>query len=256
MKAANWIFTETNRISVHVVGCGGTGSLVLHGLAKLNIAMRSLGRPELDVTAIDGDTVSAANLGRQLFYRSDLGKNKAEVLIERINFAFGTEWKAEPLMLGPGSMNDSRGRFFCFDGQAVVIGCVDTRAARKHIRGKIRGGYYLDCGNGPDFGQVVLGETLGWSDNAWRCQLLPVWMIHPELFEGEDSAEDGPSCSLAEAIHKQRMFINDTAALYAMRILSELLLYGSIPAAGWYFNTTDGAKPLAPRRIRKHQAMR
>lgn len=248
MKAADWIISATGSIPVFVVGCGGTGSLVLHGLAKLNVAMRSLGRPELAVTAIDGDTVSAANLGGQLFYRSDLGRNKAEVLIERINFAFGTEWKAEGVMIG--QMN----RYYF--PESITIGCVDTRAARIEIKNRLRRGYYLDCGNGADFGQVVLGETLNSGDNAWSGQLQPVWTVHPELFEGEDSAEDGPSCSLAEAIHKQRMFINDTAALYAMRILAELLLYGRIPAAGWYFNMTDGAKPLAPRKIRKYEARR
>lgn len=251
MKAADWIISATGSIPVFVVGCGGTGSLVLHGLAKLNVAMRSLGRPELAVTAIDGDTVSAANLGRQLFYRSDLGRNKAEVLIERINFAFGTEWKAEAMML-----NESEKRWYHFSVPSIVIGCVDTRAARAEIKKRVSFGYYLDCGNGADFGQVILGELLDYSANAWYGQLAPVWMVHPELFEGEDSAEDGPSCSLAEAIHKQRMFINDTAALYAMQILSELLLYGRIPAAGWYFNMTDGAKPLAPRKIRKYEAMR
>ena len=57
-----------------VIGAGGTGSQMLMGLAQLHTAMIALGHPGgLDVTVIDSDQVSEANVGRQMFYPSDVG---------------------------------------------------------------------------------------------------------------------------------------------------------------------------------------
>jgi hypothetical protein len=62
------------------------------GLCQLQKALQGLGHPGLQVTAFDPDTVSEANLGRQLFTESDLGQNKALTLIHRLNIAFGLDW--------------------------------------------------------------------------------------------------------------------------------------------------------------------
>ena len=65
------------QVSVALVGCGGVGSQVLTGLARLHKALVSLGHPGgLHVTAFDPDTVSESNVGRQLFSPADVGINK------------------------------------------------------------------------------------------------------------------------------------------------------------------------------------
>ena len=46
---------------------------------------------------IDGDMVSETNCVRQPFSWSDVGQNKAIVLINRINLFWGTHWRAEPM---------------------------------------------------------------------------------------------------------------------------------------------------------------
>ena len=57
----------TREVSVAVIGAGGTGSQMLMGLAQLHTAMVALGHPGgLDVTVIDSDQVSEANVGRQM----------------------------------------------------------------------------------------------------------------------------------------------------------------------------------------------
>ena len=70
---------------IAVYGCGGTGSHVINGLARINHALKQLGKDEIYVTAYDYYVVTKANVGRQAFYPNDIGHKKSKVLIERIN---------------------------------------------------------------------------------------------------------------------------------------------------------------------------
>ena len=51
----------------------------------MSVALQALGHPGLHVTVFDPDTVTEANIGRQLFSGSELGLNKAAALATRIN---------------------------------------------------------------------------------------------------------------------------------------------------------------------------
>src|SRR5580692_4904 len=116
-------------VRVLVVGAGGTGSAVVMGLPYLDQAMRVWGHPHgLDVSMMDADVVSATNCVRQPFAASDIGQNKATVLINRINIFWGTKWKAIPNRFHVRSFENDRG-----NAPDVLIGCVDTREARKAI---------------------------------------------------------------------------------------------------------------------------
>jgi PRTRC genetic system ThiF family protein len=86
-----------------VIGAGGTGSLLATDLARLNLALEETGHPGMKVTIVDGDTVSKSNVGRQSFYTCDIGSNKAEVVVSRINNAYGFSWVAKPEFLKPGA---------------------------------------------------------------------------------------------------------------------------------------------------------
>lgn len=88
----NYILDPYHELTVNVIGCGGTGSQVLTALGRMSYALRKLGHPGLFVTAYDGDIVTDANCGRQLFSEQEIGCNKAEVLISKLNFFFGTKW--------------------------------------------------------------------------------------------------------------------------------------------------------------------
>lgn len=120
--------TVGERLRVLVVGVGGTGSAVLANLAQLAIAMEQLGHPGLDVIAIDDDVVSAANVGRQLFGPADIGLPKAAVLVNRINLAFGLEWRAGLDRFKAAACERGHGR------ARVIIGCVDSRAGRAEMQ--------------------------------------------------------------------------------------------------------------------------
>ena len=88
------IVSSRRPIDIALIGAGGTGSQVLSGLARMNQALKALGSPGVRVRVFDGDSVSLSNVGRQLFSPSDIGKNKAVVLVTRFNMFFGTSWEA------------------------------------------------------------------------------------------------------------------------------------------------------------------
>jgi len=235
-------------VEITVVGAGGTGSHVINGLVQLHTAMVALGHPGgLKITVIDDDTVSESNVGRQAFVWSDIGQPKAEVLVNRLNQAFGLNWTAEVGRIGEG--DDSGG----IRRTDMVIGCVDNRKARNAItKGFAAGAYYLDMGNRQNDGQIVLGE-LGQGANVhalngkMRLRLPTVADLFPETVnEGLDASDDQPSCSLAEALEKQGLFINRAMALHALNLLFKLFRYGRIESHGVFVNlATDRVSPLA-----------
>src|SRR5260370_30117946 len=120
---AEW---HSRAVHVNVAGCGGNGCHVLMGLAQLQKALQGLGHPGLEVTAFDPDTVSEANLGRQLFTEEDVGQNKALTLIHRLNIAFGLDWGAIPLDHRPYQRTPD-----------LLISCVDSEQARALIHDRI-----------------------------------------------------------------------------------------------------------------------
>src|ERR1035438_1066962 len=85
-------------VRVLVVGAGGTGSAIVMGLPYLDQAMRVWGhRYGLEVAMMDADAVSETNCVRQPFSISDIGQNKAVVLINRIRSEerrVGQEWRS------------------------------------------------------------------------------------------------------------------------------------------------------------------
>lgn len=232
-------------VNVVVVGAGGTGSQILTGLAQLHLAMVALGHPGgLNVVAMDDDLVSEANVGRQMFYPPDVGLPKAHVLINRINMTFGMDWTASATRV------DQKTDFMSVD---LVIGCVDNRRARKAILGAMqrgKGGLWLDVGNRLHDGQAILGEVIrkGPVSVETAINRLPhAADLFPEIIDdSQDGTDDTPSCSLAEALEKQSLFVNRGMALYALNLLWELFRFGKIDYHGVFVNLkTARTSPLA-----------
>ena len=121
----SYLMSPQHPVTVNLIGAGGTGSQVLTCLARLDTALRGLGHPGLFVTLYDPDTVTEANIGRQLFGPSDLGQNKAQCLVTRINNFFGNDWKAQADIY-PAVLKDTRR-----DNLAnITITCTDNIKSR------------------------------------------------------------------------------------------------------------------------------
>lgn len=231
-----YILNPQHKITVNLIGVGGTGSQVLTSLARFNEALLALGHPGLHVYAYDGDIVSQANIGRQMFSASDVGINKAIVLVSRINRYFGYDWEAIPLH---------------YDGlqKNITITCVDTAAARLQIAKLLKKGvlkpepteraiYWLDFGNLQKTGQVVLGTLCSIKQPKSQFKTAPHLPTVVKMFPLRKikESDQGPSCSLAEALGKQDLFINSTLAQLGMNILWKLFREACISYHGCYLN--------------------
>lgn len=216
---------------VVVVGAGGTGSAFLPSLARLHHAMLELGHPGgIDCTVYDDDTVSESNVGRQGFYPNDVGQHKALLLVNRLNNLMGTAWEAEPVRICASD---------CLNAD-LVVGCVDSRRARHAIaRAASRGNcnYYLDCGNETDRGQVVLGQF----GKPLHDRLPHVGDLFPELLDPKgDKGDDAPSCSMAQALRKQSLVINQAISVQAFNLLWTLFRTGTLTYSAVFVNLATG----------------
>lgn len=259
---ANYLINPAHPVTVNVIGCGGTGSQVLNSLARMNSALKALGHTGLFVRAIDPDKVTTANMGRQLFSPADVGQYKCVTLIGRINRFFGTDWEGVP-----GYYDDK----LKVSPANITISCVDTGKARKQIKAVLLnniprrkrsnppgGGYgyyetrgreepyevpyyWMDFGNMMDRGQVLIG-TVGKvsqpknSEHITRTDLPTIDKLHPDIFIDKKGEDQGPSCSLAEALQKQDLFINTNLANMGLGILWKMFRELHIKYHGLYLN--------------------
>lgn len=223
-------------VSLDLVGCGGNGSQMLTGLARLDRSLRALGHPGFDVTAWDPDTVSDANVGRQLFSAADVGTNKAVVLTHRVNAFYGIAWKAEPRRYEHDHHGDC----------GIVVSCVDSRAARRQIAARLSARawghtYWMDLGNREADGQVVLGEIT----KTQSPRLPTAAELFAEIVDITRRDDDAPSCSLAEALERQELFINQAVVTQALAILWALFRFGRLTHHGAFVNLRAGrVQPL------------
>ena len=244
-------FLGRRPIRVLVVGAGGTGSAILMGLPYLDQAMRVWGHPYgLQVCIMDADTVSETNCVRQPFSASDIGQNKATVLVNRINMFWGTKWSAEPSFFNERTLRRSYDEV-----PDLLIGCVDTRAARKVIdqavtRPMHATTYWLDIGNNAASGQYILGQPLNSRNRRSAVRLRTVSELYPEIVDAAAGEDPLPSCSAIEALDRQEPFINQTLASSALAMLARLFRYGKLNHHGAFFNAETGrmsALPIDPQ---------
>jgi PRTRC genetic system ThiF family protein len=217
-----------HRVRVLVAGCGGNGSAIAAGLPYLHQALLAYGHPEgLHVTLLDPDVISPTNCVRQPFSQSEIGLYKSVVLANRLNLFWGLDWEGIPERLDP------KGKLTRVD---VVIGCVDTRAARSAIAKCVADwsevDYWLDLGNNSDSGQFVLGEPLNRRNRRNRLRLRTVSELFPEVVQSDLDGDGLPSCSTAEALDRQEPFVNPTLANHALALLARLFRYGTVPYHG------------------------
>jgi PRTRC genetic system ThiF family protein len=239
------IVSDPEPVGVALIGAGGTGSQLLSGLARMNQALKALGSPGLRVRVFDGDSVSAANVGRQLFSPSDIGKNKTIVLVTRLNLFFGTDWEAYPYHVAKDMALSDR----------IVLSAVDNVRARylvREIAARGNATYWVDTGNTTNTGQVVLGTLTKVPQPEKSC---PSYLPHVlDLYKGimEDESQQayqGPSCSLPESLSQQDLFINQWLATCALEIIWKMFRRGQLRVHGAFVNLSTmsvKALPVSP----------
>jgi len=238
-----YLINPTHPITIALIGCGGTGSLILSRLARLDSALRQLQHPGIHVMAYDGDIVERHNIGRQNFSPNDVGKNKALCLIEKVNFCFGLHWEAQGTFIDSGSIPSAN---ICItavdDAEFRMMFDRVLKNANNRGRDYNKRFYWMDTGNGKDFGQVVLG-TVGCIEQPKKSKystlesLPTVIDVYGDMSKYDQEETQGmESCSFADSIKKQDLFINDAVAVSACTLLWKLFKNLSLEQHGVIIN--------------------
>lgn len=247
----NYLLNPTNPITVNIIGAGGTGSKVLTALMEMNHSLIELGHAGLSVRLWDDDIITNANLGRQRFAPSETGLHKSVALINRVNRFMGTNWKAETLKFEKNGL----GKLPTNAEATIYISCVDSVKARFDIADILNlqtnrshhqdePKYWLDFGNSQHTGQVII-STIGTiqqpnSEKYETVASLPfVTDEFGELLKQSEQSDDTPSCSLAEALEKQDLYINSSLVQMGCSLLWNLFRYGMTPYRGFFHNLKD-----------------
>lgn len=228
-----------DKVSICLIGCGGTGSQVAMALARINYALINTGHPGLEVVIFDIDSISASNIGRQLFSESEIGLPKSVAIANRINRFFGFDWQ--------GIHGEWKGY-----QSNITITCVDNVKTRWQIKNRLvwtkknaeqghitfgkRQYYWLDTGNDYDFGQIVLGTCRRFKQPTKKSvKWLPnIFDLHPDFDMQE--RENKPSCSLAMSLQHQDLFVNSIVASYTGHLLWKLLTKEYLTYNALYIN--------------------
>jgi PRTRC genetic system ThiF family protein len=257
LKTAAHIVEKTllnpyNPVIVNLIGAGGTGSQFLTALARMNHALIALNHPGLMVRVFDNDKVEEANLGRQLFSTAELGLHKAVALVNRINLFFGTNWKAIPEKYNMETLNGEPEMAMA----ELTISCVDTVSARFEIADLLSKVYvsrkhsyhhplyWMDFGNSRDTGQVILSTIAEIEQPASKkfevVSGLPlVTDEFKEQLKSAEKSDNTPSCSLAEALTKQDLFINSALANLGASLLWQMFREGILFNRGFFLNLKE-----------------
>jgi PRTRC genetic system ThiF family protein len=150
----------------------------------------------------------------------------------------------------------------------ILISCVDTAKARRELAAgfdKLRvtaPRYWLDLGNSQLDGQVVLGQPVECELNRittgtmapdefvrkgphgkvtpLQARLPVVTELFPEILNSRKRESNTPTCSVADALARQSLFINDHLTTWAAQILDDLLRIGELRWHGAFVNLESG----------------
>jgi PRTRC genetic system ThiF family protein len=227
-------------LTVTVVGCGGTGGFVTEGLCRLL-------PPEADLVLVDHDRVEERNLGRQSFVWQDVGRFKSQALAQRFACRYGRPVAYSVL---PVAMTGIK-------VPGLVIGCVDNGPARRDIASALRVAgarspiavahfWWIDAGNGENYGQVLIGNSsLGdpaFSTNDKLCLTLPLPTIQrPEIL----AQRKRRGCGEAVEAGEQGPVINQVMAGLVVEV-ARRLIEGTCPWAQLYLDLEAGTLTPVP----------
>jgi len=193
---------------VSVVGCGGTGGFVAEGLCRLLVK-------DARILLIDYDRVEESNLGRSNFTRADIGQFKSEVLAWRLSGQCNRPIAYSTLPVGAVPLP-----------AGLVIGCVDNGPARLQIERQLQHPvWWIDSGNGQNYGQILIGDTKGkdisrcFDDGI--CSDLPLPTVQrPELLAQEPGRRN---CDEAVARNEQGPTINQAMATLVLEVVRRII---------------------------------
>ena len=226
-------------ITIHLIGCGGSGSWLAPHLARITKLLQDVHNINVRLVFWDYDTVEEKNIFRQNFCGAEIGVSKAETLARRFGLAWGIEIIAMSIPFSRDAMyrNNLAARYGD-TSMPVFITCVDNNTARQEIAGTCSGtyGWWLDCGNVKTAGQVSIGRSLPPREpSPLRFPSMTTWTPLPSIqFPGilqeevESKKEEVDyaemSCADIALVNEQGLSINHAIASTAAAMLMKLLV--------------------------------
>ncbi len=244
--APNYFYNPTHPITIALIGVGGTGSLMLARLARIDHALRQTNHPGLHVIAYDSDMVETMNVGRQLYTLCDVGEYKVINAVNKVNIAFGLQWEGIPMDALPDG-EDIRAN--------VIITCVDNAQFRTQLAQSLKYPYqgseyqtmfyWLDIGNTRDTGQFILGSLFNekrdiGTDFETVGKLKNIIDFFPDLDAHDTPTLQGAGCAYIDKLKEQSLFINDVLVAHASDCLFRLLFYRQLQKHGAFVNLESG----------------
>ncbi|GCE32007.1 hypothetical protein KDA_74910 [Dictyobacter alpinus] len=257
---------QAKTVQIVVVGAGGTGSWLVGHLARLvwdfNRTWAQVHGEEprhASLLIVDHDAVEEGNIrARQNFCPAEIGYPKAQLLVNRLAFAFGLSEHEISAHVGQFSSSLLARRW---NELTILIGCVDNAKARQEMAdclakqnpyGTRENEYpsllwWIDSGNSLHAGQVLCGnvatadELCGALAGPLCLRLPSPSLVHPELLvplpDEEMSASARLSCKdlvLAgePAMQQSRTINNHMAGLVYGYV--EMLMYGGLTTFATY----------------------
>jgi PRTRC genetic system ThiF family protein len=249
---------QVDRVTVLLVGVGGTGSFAAHILAQLAGWAGDAGL-DMRLYFIDPDEVEVKNLVRQNFCQAEVGHPKAFTLAWRYSAAFGLSivplkapFSAKMLDLARPAATTAHTRAL-----TIVVGAVDSYRARSDIARAITARleqqeqsrqpdgalWWIDAGNERESGQVLIGNSLEPEpllSPLGYCTHLPLPHIQePGLVRRPPArlaVNDDPSCADLTLLEEQGAMVNRTAANLIGIYLYRLLQSRDLDSMGAFFN--------------------
>lgn len=132
--------------TVVVLGVGALGSHTVQLLRSVGASLR----------VVDFDRIEGKNVASQFHGKPNVGKNKAQSLVQTMNFLFGAKVEAIPHRL----VEDNVAKLL--EGADLVIECFDNGASRRLVQGHVRK-HGIPCLHGAvdangSFGRVIWDE--------------------------------------------------------------------------------------------------
>lgn len=198
------------------IGCGGTGSRVARELFQQFWAAGH----NISYVLADGARVMEKNLRRQNFIAADLGKNKAEVLLQRYSKVFPLRFAR---FLGsyletPEEIEDVL-KWKEFLQMPVIITCVDNNRSRQVVYEVFTRHdtiAWIDAGNGMYDGQACLGLR-----QRGKTVLPPSPEIWPDILADHDQFKS--ECGCADMPSEQAPNANLMSATAVVLLVAQLI---------------------------------
>jgi hypothetical protein len=211
--------------AIIVVGCGGTGGFVADGLARML-------PPPINIVLIDMDKVEEGNLNRQSFTTVDIGLFKSKALAKRLADKYQRPVQYSVLPIGATDLP-----------RGIVVGCVDNGLARKAIAERIHDGqWWIDAGNGKNFGQILIGnskiEKLRPSFTHNLCVRLPLPTIQQPALLNQVPRQR--NCTEAVAVDDQSPTVNQVMGALVLEV-ARRIIEGTCPWMQLYLDLDAGA---------------